>query len=96
MVSGIAIATAASTVLTLWASAKGIETRQRSTFSQTTSCLKYLIDSEKGTISTTNPLFVSGNGSCWSMCAEGGDKSYLHHRAVSISIFFTLPALGSL
>ena len=67
---------------------KGMEMSKRLTFSQTTTCLKYLIDTGIVTIHPISSLITSGDGARWSRYAGGGDKSYMHHHAASISNFF--------
>lgn len=49
------------------------------------SWLRYLISVDSQMITFNLDVALSGSGIYWYMCAGGGNKSYLHHHAVSVS-----------
>ena len=51
------------------------------------SCSTYLTSVERVTMALQTPIAPYGNGTCWCMYANDGDKLYLRHHTVSISKF---------
>ena len=80
------VASAASTDFVWMAQArvtdKVTDVQRQSACSQTMSCSKYLISTDR---MGSTPLTLYGNGTCLCTYVEDGDKSYLHHHTVSIS-----------
>jgi len=71
--------------------ARVTDMRLQSASSQTVSYLQYLISIERAK-TTVNPVTILANGAhqngtYWCIFVIDGDKSYLHHHAVSISKF---------